>query len=102
MCLDERNTDSRGRPFAPAFTARRTRAWRRSLVDLNAMAAPSLLLGAIPADGDQFAQHVAQIWLAVRRAIAPDLKSSIRYAQRRAHDDQLPRLRQSERSGVRH
>src|SRR6185436_11788815 len=38
MCLDERNTDSRGRPFAPAFTARRTRAWRRSLVDLNAMA----------------------------------------------------------------
>ena len=35
MCFDERNTDSRGRPFAPALTARRTRAWRRSVEFLN-------------------------------------------------------------------
>src|ERR1041384_8386133 len=35
MCFDERNTESRGRPLAPALTARRTRAVRRSVEFLN-------------------------------------------------------------------
>src|SRR3954452_18153685 len=35
MCFDERNTESRGRPFAPTLMARRTRAWRRSVEFLN-------------------------------------------------------------------
>src|ERR1044072_2906758 len=35
MCFDERNTESRGRPLAPALTERRTRALRRSVEFLN-------------------------------------------------------------------
>src|SRR5215218_5108828 len=51
MCLDERYTESRGRPPAPILMARRTRAWRRSVAFLNlAMSAPLLLLAFLAED----------------------------------------------------
>src|SRR5262245_64037291 len=51
MCLDERNTDSRGRPPPLAASERRTRCWRRSnRFSLRSMACASLLLAFLALD----------------------------------------------------
>src|SRR6516164_6376327 len=44
MCLDERNTDSRARPWATCLTLRRTVAVRRAVRSLNLDIAVLLLL----------------------------------------------------------
>src|SRR5262249_60792675 len=51
MCLEERNTDSRGRPPAPLASERRTRWARRSnWLSLRSMVCASLLLAFLHVD----------------------------------------------------
>src|SRR5215831_20560340 len=51
MCLEERNTDSRGRPPAPLASERRTRCARRSnWLSLRSMVGASLLLAFLHVD----------------------------------------------------
>src|SRR5215467_12304130 len=51
MCLEERNTDSRGRPLAPLASERRTRRARRSnWLSLRSMDGASLLLAFLYVD----------------------------------------------------
>src|SRR5581483_3852702 len=51
MCLEERNTESRGRPLLPAASTQRTRCWRRSnWFSLPCMASASLLLAFLAVD----------------------------------------------------
>src|SRR5581483_11149428 len=51
MCLDERNTESRGRPLLLPASTRRTRCWRRSnWFNLPCMGGTSLLLAFLAVD----------------------------------------------------
>src|SRR5215470_7157356 len=51
MCLEERNTDSRGRALTPLASARRTRCARRSnWFSLRSMGGASLLLAFLHVD----------------------------------------------------
>src|SRR3954466_13573597 len=51
MCFDERNTESRARPFACALTAWRTRPWRLAVrLSSFGIVAPLLLLAFLAED----------------------------------------------------
>src|SRR5689334_9346239 len=94
MCLEERNTESRGRPLPAALTARRTRAWRRSVV-LRYLPILRLRLFLLrPAERDHLAQQLAICSALFRRAFAPAAQRIGRHAQEdpiRAANESLER-----------
>src|SRR3954451_10317000 len=104
MCFDDRNTDSRGRPLAPAFTARRTRALRRSVEFLNlAIGLLRLLLLAFLAE-DVFALVLHALALVgLRRTECADLGRDLAdLLLVDAHDENFGRLRRRDRDAFRH
>src|SRR5215213_8111730 len=102
MCLDERYTESRGRPPAPILMARRTRAWRRSVAFLNlAMSAPLLLLAFLAEDVFASILHALAL-VGLRRTERADFGGNLAdllLVDARDHD--LGRLRRRDRDAFR-
>src|SRR4051795_914742 len=77
MCLDERNTDSRGRPLAVRRSDSRTRFLRRSFVILSLhMTAPLLLLAFLAEDKFIGILHALAL-VGLRRTIAADFRGDL-------------------------